>query len=765
VILRPQPRKITPDHSHLSVRDLDGNSTIASRISTSPLKSRGNVASPPRADNSRVDENDRDLSSMNANTVYKTALDFLQPPHDPNQTQGPLRSIIIAEEYMLAANGKIVTVAELEQWPDFKARRVKNLTIGRPGYGKVQFLEDIDLSAGINFSEIVQIEKKSVEVYPEGYENKPPVGVELNKHARITLESVYPNDKLTKEPITDPSKLDAFEAKVKRSTEEDGGTFISYDKNSGTWVFEVEHFSRYGLDSDDDSDDNDTAANESESSSTPARPLESKGSKVAIIKKPSTDRSFSSMSDDDSKENVSAIASLASKGAKLPPPPINDLNDWAMPLTPAAPSFDTNSTAKLVSHLNLERVPFASMRASLFDGPVAPVTSHAIQETAAFSTADSTSLDYPSTLSRPDLSKFETAYKSSPKSMNFNISTINDGSKKKAVYFSPKSVADQSVSKKASTLGGAIHSQLSAAAMSTLRPHVRAAKSKEPIIPSSLPLPFKINDLGERGSKVDANLMYAKTFRVGWGPNGVLIIPSRKSPSIISLHQLSTSPYLHSQTRFQKTICSEHLEPLVDSCLQAEFAHSSVDEIETSLFESPSRFFQLESKQNISIIHDLRDRIDRFSNEYRGPRSNIDSKHPLFHSKLHSIVFGLLDALLKEPSFRGAYPVDQFRKEQVSSWLTKTLSSSTSYSNTTVRQESNAADDIAELSAIFSALTVHNVAEAVRIAVSKKVMMKSVFSLLCLHQLFIYLGLSTCDAFVSAGRTALTETSSETTVG
>ena len=70
---------------------------------------------------------------------------------------------------------------------------------------------------------------------------KPEVGRGLNKPARVTLEQAWPFCKTTRQPITDPDRLDkmGYEEKLRRSTAKIGGTFIEYDRQTGTCVFEV----------------------------------------------------------------------------------------------------------------------------------------------------------------------------------------------------------------------------------------------------------------------------------------------------------------------------------------------------------------------------------------------------------------------------------------------------------------------------------------------------------------------------------------------
>jgi nuclear pore complex protein Nup98-Nup96 len=58
-------------------------------------------------------------------------------------------------------------------------------------------------------------------------------------------------DKATREPILDPEdpRVDAFISKLETMPET---SFIGFNSNTGAWKFRVEHFSRYGLDDDED---------------------------------------------------------------------------------------------------------------------------------------------------------------------------------------------------------------------------------------------------------------------------------------------------------------------------------------------------------------------------------------------------------------------------------------------------------------------------------------------------------------------------------
>nr|XP_039261551.1 nuclear pore complex protein Nup98-Nup96-like [Styela clava] len=131
------------------------------------------------------------------------------------------------------------------------------LLLRRKGYGSVFFPGTIDLY-GIDLDEIVHIRRKEVIVYPDD-DDKPALNEGLNRKAEVTLDMVWPSDKTTREPITDPERISlmGWEHRLEQTTAKMGARFIEYRPDTGSWVFLVNHFSKYGLsDSDEEGDEN-----------------------------------------------------------------------------------------------------------------------------------------------------------------------------------------------------------------------------------------------------------------------------------------------------------------------------------------------------------------------------------------------------------------------------------------------------------------------------------------------------------------------------
>uniref|UniRef100_A0A3P8XIQ2 Nuclear pore complex protein Nup98-Nup96 n=1 Tax=Esox lucius TaxID=8010 RepID=A0A3P8XIQ2_ESOLU len=130
---------------------------------------------------------------------------------------------------------------------------VENFTVGRRGYGSVFFHGEVNVT-GLNLDEIVHFRRKEVIIYPDD-KNKPPVGEGLNRRAEVTLDGVWPNDKTTCTQIKSPERLSEmnYEGRLENASRKQGARFLEYRPETGSWVFEVAHFSKYGLqDSDED---------------------------------------------------------------------------------------------------------------------------------------------------------------------------------------------------------------------------------------------------------------------------------------------------------------------------------------------------------------------------------------------------------------------------------------------------------------------------------------------------------------------------------
>ncbi|CAK5117356.1 unnamed protein product [Meloidogyne enterolobii] len=130
------------------------------------------------------------------------------------------------------------------------------LTIGRLGYGSVFWRGPIELQEPLDLDEIVHFRNKEVVVYPDE-SKKPEVGLGLNKPAEVSLENVWPMNPKTKMPIKDTDELIRmnFKGKLERLCARMDACFVDYQPSRGVWIFQVEHFSKYGFHDEEDDED------------------------------------------------------------------------------------------------------------------------------------------------------------------------------------------------------------------------------------------------------------------------------------------------------------------------------------------------------------------------------------------------------------------------------------------------------------------------------------------------------------------------------
>ncbi|KAL1917286.1 uncharacterized protein VTP21DRAFT_4942 [Calcarisporiella thermophila] len=169
------------------------------------------------------------------------------------------------------------SLIELRNMSHDQLSKVRNFTVGRRGYGRVRFQMPVDLTTVRSLANIaggiVIFEPRSCTVYPDD-NVKPKVGEELNVPATIELENVGPKD--GQELITDPDHPRVVKL-IRKLRKMPDTEFIDFEPKTGTWIFKVQHFSRYGLE-DEEEEEQDTQQKTSTQRASNFNPQEPSGS-------------------------------------------------------------------------------------------------------------------------------------------------------------------------------------------------------------------------------------------------------------------------------------------------------------------------------------------------------------------------------------------------------------------------------------------------------------------------------------------------------
>jgi nuclear pore complex protein Nup98-Nup96 len=133
---------------------------------------------------------------------------------------------------------------ELENMSLLELRKVSSFSVGRKGFGKIEFLDEVDLTTMGSLAAIpggiIVFLRQSCVVYPQDVMEAPPQGEGLNVSAKITLEGCFPLAKDTRKPIKDVSHA-LYKKHLARLQNQPGTKFVSYDSKTGTWTFTVEN--------------------------------------------------------------------------------------------------------------------------------------------------------------------------------------------------------------------------------------------------------------------------------------------------------------------------------------------------------------------------------------------------------------------------------------------------------------------------------------------------------------------------------------------
>uniref|UniRef100_A0A093V7L7 Nucleoporin n=1 Tax=Talaromyces marneffei PM1 TaxID=1077442 RepID=A0A093V7L7_TALMA len=143
--------------------------------------------------------------------------------------------------------------AELSKMSRDQLKHVEGFTVGRQKCGQVTFDRPVDLTT-IDLDNvlggIVQITVRSITVYPDEA-TKPPRGKGLNVPSTLRIENSWPRgrDRKTSSSIISGPLFDKHVDRLSKVTNTE---FVTYEKDTGIWVFRVAHFTTYGLEYEDD---------------------------------------------------------------------------------------------------------------------------------------------------------------------------------------------------------------------------------------------------------------------------------------------------------------------------------------------------------------------------------------------------------------------------------------------------------------------------------------------------------------------------------
>ncbi|KAK7419971.1 hypothetical protein QQZ08_010607 [Neonectria magnoliae] len=212
------------------------------------------IASPPAEETPRQTRVINGSSGSKTPEMEETKGKELAIVHEEDHSSTPEASVLNGFDSTPGQYWMQPPQHDLENMNRMQRQKVDGFSVGRDNVGYVSFKVPVDLS-NINLDEIcgglIVLEPRSATVYPVSAK-KPPVGKGLNVPAQISLEQSWPRGGRDKRIATDVKRFNKHIERLKRI---ENTTFESYDKETGVWVFSVEHFTTYGLDDDDESDE------------------------------------------------------------------------------------------------------------------------------------------------------------------------------------------------------------------------------------------------------------------------------------------------------------------------------------------------------------------------------------------------------------------------------------------------------------------------------------------------------------------------------
>uniref|UniRef100_A0A803SQP7 Nuclear pore complex protein Nup98-Nup96 n=1 Tax=Anolis carolinensis TaxID=28377 RepID=A0A803SQP7_ANOCA len=554
------------------------------------------------------------------------------------------------------------------------------------GYGSICFEGEVNLT-DLNLDEIVHIRRKEVIVYPDD-EPKPPVGEGLNRPAEVTLDGVWPTDKTSRCLIKSPERLAEmnYEGRLEAASRKQGAQFKEYRPETGSWVFKVSHFSKYGL------RDSDEEEEEGQPSKAEAKKLKT--------------------------SQVTPAGQLASQQPAVPPPYITQEAPQAFA---AAEEEEEQGLAE-----EMEPVPASAHIASSLD-----INPHTLQIMKASLLVDDDDLDLildhrPRRQAAPQDTSLEICSPRTPISslVQGQKSRLSVGGLLQSRLSGVSSLLQDARPQRTSSLAGPPPS-LPWPALSPLTP-IFAAPGPAPEAPlktvgtrrhpALVPLEKSVA-CGKGRLLKDMGLFMGRSFRVGWGPRWLLAHGGERLstcgeakdlqnesmeygflPTPVTPKQISESPFkVHIEKLSLEGESAEEDLSLYLAPLAIKLAHSTVH------LEEPCPL--LTPNPGVAAIH-----------EYAAWTAEVCGDPEERVAKAWGLVWSLCEALwgrLKELEACLGSPSEYVqaleRRKAFSRWLSRTAAER-------IRQEVSLSQNSNPPEAVFSLLTGKQIKEACRLA-------------------------------------------------
>lgn len=559
--------------------------------------------------------------------------------------------------------------------------RVHNFVVGRVGYGYVRFFGETDVR-WLELENIVEFNNCEIRVYRDE-SSKPPVGKGLNKPAEVSLI-------IEEASLLKGEELDEYRERLKRTNERQGSQFISFDPWNCEWKFVVQHFSRYGLDDEDEDEEEENNMEPSADILMLEQPRPSEGAEEQIT---------AAEKQEENAEDRMALDEIQ------------------------AASHRSVLSHSLPEHLRLDPVKMQQMRMLFF--PTDEEEEEA-EDIAMPGTRDRASRVFRNAMQKTPAK--ETARQSG-----------SQGTAQRGVSAKPKPKPSPHRTWQQSPYSGTqylleYNKDSSPLILMTQQHRGELAPSKRTKIAGfSLDVKTETPISAHSGNVVDAALFMGRSFRVGWGPNGLLVHSGMSVGQTVDVNGLSSLIHIQ-KVAFDKTVRNEQDE-VNDDLIDLQFVsplkhHISMSRVLADSEHSPHDLKLREVVCSRSELPDVcQGYVELIEKQLNVPglsrSKRIISMHQVMVWHLLSVLFLQRDAKLSIPiendeEFDGMTDVTEgstkidpeaeplIRRAEFSGWLQESV-------DHRVQEEVRCLKEGSDLKHIFSLLTGRQLDEAVQL--------------------------------------------------